>query len=343
MNPGFTPISFPATGESHLPPTRAVKEMEKILSQFASNWKTSLSTLLSSQRIDLSLDTVELMPYGQFVSRQGDEAADCQIFEIEALESLCVWACDLRLVPMVVDGMFGGHGRWPHGSSIERSLTPIESKIRLRLWESLANAYESPWQSFLPQRLRLLREEKWVKNLRLASVQSPVYCATLSLHLNQKSFRVCFCLPVPQQLQSLWSDASEQAQEAVWGKELQQQIRRAPLEVTAIIASRRLTVSDLLKMTVGQTLDIDMAPSVDVKVDGISVFSGRYGVKNQHYAVKVEQVFDDIEKWVGSRQDQAQWPDHAASQGLVPDPLQAATAAMRDFDQHLAGAEDAKK
>jgi flagellar motor switch protein FliM len=347
MTSGFTPISFSLSGGGSLLTTRAVKEMEKILSQFASNWGASLSTLLTSKSIALSLEMVELIPYGQFVSRQGEESADFQIFEIEALESLCVWVCDRRLVTMVVDGMFGGHGRWPHASQLDRPLTPIEAKIRLRLWESLANAYESPWQAVLPQRLRPLREEKKARNLRLVSAQSPVYSAHLTLHLNRRDYRVSFCLPASQQLQTLWSDEAEQAQEAVWGKELRQQIRYAPIEATAIIARRKLTVSEMLQMTVGQVLDIDMDSSVDVQIDGVSVLSGRYGVKNEHYAVKVEQVLDNLERWTGSDHGVQEMPqpqtDAAKHPAMVPEPLQTAAAALKDFDQHLAGAEDAKK
>ena len=157
MEAGFTRINFPLADGTALAPARSLKEMEKILSQFAANWKVALETLLPSKSISVSLNKVDAIPYAQFVTRRAEAMADFQIFEIEALENLCVWGWDMRLVPMVVDGMFGGHGRWPQRIQTDRPLTPIEQRIRLRLWESLENAYETPWQTVLPQRLRALR------------------------------------------------------------------------------------------------------------------------------------------------------------------------------------------
>jgi len=346
MAAGFTRINFPLADGTALAPARSLKEMEKILSQFASNWKASLGALLPSKNIVVSLMAVDAIPYAQFISRKGEEAADFQIFEIEALENLCVWGWDMRLVPMVVDGMFGGHGRWPQRIQTDRPLTPIEQRIRLRLWESLENAYETPWQTVLPQRLRALREESWAKNLRLVHANSAVYAADFTVQISHMSFQLSFCLPVSTQLQALWSDEVEPGHEAVWGKELRQQLRQAPLEATAVIARRQLTVSDLLQLTVGQVLPIDLEPMVDVQIEGVSVLTGRSGVKNQQYAVKVERVLDDLSRWADhqppSTDSFASDGVSPATQGFVPGPLKSVAEALKEFDQHVAGSDDAK-
>jgi len=343
MESGFTRIAFPLADGSERAPPRSVKELEKILSQFAANWKVALETLLPSKSIAVSLNRVDAIPYAQFVTRRDEAMADFQIFEIEAIESLCVWGWDLRLVPMVVDGMFGGQGRWPQRMQGDRLLTPIEQRIRMRLWESLANAYESPWQPVLPQRLKSLREESQVQNLRLVAANSPVYSAEFTLQFNQMLFKFVFCLPMANQLQALWSDEPQEESEAVWGHELRQQLRRAPMEATAVIARRKLTVSDLLHMTVGQVIPIDLEPKVDLQIEGLSVLSGRYGVKNHHYAVKVEQVLDDLERLLDRRKSPSDQPDPSDpsnAQDFVPGPLQSVAQALKDFDQHVAGGRD---
>lgn len=291
--------------------------------------------------IRVSLNSLRVLTFSEFV-QSNTQSLDYQVFEIQALESLCVWGLDQRLVSVVVDCMFGGQGKLSGLLTKQRPWTPIEQRIRQRIWESLSNAYETPWQTILPQRLHVLRQEQQANNLRLAQPESLVYAADFELGLNDARFMTSFCLPVSQQLQLLWTDPSETSipQEAVWGRELRQQLSRAPLEATAIIARKNLTVGQLLEMTVGQVLPIDVGTEVDLEIEGRSMLSGRYGIKNNKYAVKVAHVFDELERLLDQQKMiEVELPPKSVannSQGFKTSPLQSAAEALNDFDQQVA-------
>lgn len=338
----FSKISFPLAGGTLSSVSQELREIEKILGQFASNWKRSLDALLSTKHVSVSLVQVSEVPFSDFVARKTD-ASDFQVFEIEALEGLCVWGLDLRLVSVVVDCMFGGQGKLPAPGVIQRPWTPIEQRIRHRLWESLANAYEAPWQSLLPQRLHVLRQEQLARNLRLTQSQSPVFAAEFSIELNHSTFTASFCLPVSPQLQALWSGQdgkSAAAGEAVWGRELRQQLKQAPLEATALLAEQAITVGQLLQLSVGQVLPLDLRHSVDVRIEGRSMLSGRYGVKNNKYAVKIDSVFDELDLLLERQKlDDSQTVDgsqFSSNEEFLASPLKSVAEAFQDFEQQVA-------
>ena len=336
MEDTFSRFSFPYKDATANCPSKTLLEIENILNKFVGNWRRSLEILLPMRSIGVTLRSIEVMTFAEFVQRKS-EPTDFQVFEIQALENLCVWGLDIRLVSVVVDCMFGGQGFLPSASVTDRAWTPIEQKIRWRLWESLANAYEAPWQTILPQRMRLLRDEKSAQNLRLAQSQTTVYVAEFSITLNQSKLTAVFCLPTSPQLQLLWSEEALQAGgDAVWGSELRQTLKQTPLEARAVIANQTITVGQLLQFGVGQVVPIDLGATADVQVEGRTVVSGRYGVKNGHYAVKIERVWDELDRLMEQQPPSESAPSSSEEEfkeDTLSGPLKSAVEALDGFDQ----------
>jgi hypothetical protein len=77
-----------------------------------------------------------------------------------------------------------------------------------------------------------------------------------------------------------------------WSKSLQHQLHSTPVEAVAVLCEKELTVAQLLSLSIGQVLPIELTEPVRMMVDGVSMLSGRYGVRNGNYAVKVEHIHD---------------------------------------------------
>jgi len=58
----------------------------------------------------------------------------------------------------------------------------------------------------------------------------------------------------------------------------------------AVLCEKELSVAQLLSLSLGQVLPIDLSAPVRLMVDGVNMLSGRYGVRNGHYALKVEHM-----------------------------------------------------
>ena len=267
------------------------EQLDAMHMQFVAQWRQSMSTLVPAE-IKILAGDMELKTYEAFVL-EAPSFADIQVFEIDALQTLCAWSFDSRWVAAAVDCLFGGAGIIPIKERTGK-LTHIELGIRQRLLETLATAYESAWQTAYPIRLQTLRQEQQLSSLRLTSHKDVVLHAQFAIHFNLLELRVDLCLPkraLDWQTPSASAKASETSgQPAGWSRSLQHQLYAKPVESVAVLCEKELSVAQLLSLSLGQVLPIDLTAPVRLMVDGVNMLSGRYGVRNGHYALKVEHM-----------------------------------------------------
>jgi flagellar motor switch protein FliM len=250
-----------------------------------------MSTLVPAE-IKILAGDMEMKTYEAFVL-EAPSFADIQVFEIDALQTLCAWSFDARWVAAAVDCLFGGGGIIPIKERTGK-LTHIELGIRQRLLATLATAYEAAWQTAYPIRLQTLRQEQQLSSLRLTSHKDLVLHAQFAIHFNLLELRVDLCLPkraLDWQTPNASAKASETTgQPAGWSRSLQHQLYAKPVDSVAVLCEKELSVAQLLSLSLGQVLPIDLSAPVRLMVDGVNMLSGRYGVRNGHYALKVEHM-----------------------------------------------------
>jgi len=267
------------------------EQLDAMHMQFVAQWRQSMSTLVPAE-IKILAGNMEMKTYEAFVL-EAPSFADIQVFEIDALQTLCAWSFDARWVAAAVDCLFGGAGIIPIKERTGK-LTHIELGIRQRLLATLATAYEAAWQTAYPIRLQTLRQEQQLSSLRLTSHKDTVLHAQFAIHFNLLELRVDLCLPkraLDWQTPNASAKASEASgQPAGWGRSLQHQLYAKPVDSVAVLCEKELSVAQLLSLSLGQVLPIDLSAPVRLMVDGVNMLSGRYGVRNGHYALKVEHM-----------------------------------------------------
>jgi flagellar motor switch protein FliM len=267
------------------------EQLDAMHMQFVAQWRQSMSTLVPAE-IKILAGNMEMKTYEAFVL-EAPSFADIQVFEIDALQTLCAWSFDSRWVAAAVDCLFGGAGIIPIKERTGK-LTHIELGIRQRLLETLATAYEAAWQTAYPIRLQTLRQEQQLSSLRLTSHKDVVLHAQFAIHFNLLELRVDLCLPkraLDWQTPNASAKASESSgQPAGWSRSLQHQLYAKPVDSVAVLCEKELSVAQLLSLSLGQVLPIDLSAPVRLMVDGVNMLSGRYGVRNGHYALKVEHM-----------------------------------------------------
>ncbi len=267
------------------------EQLDAMHMQFVAQWRQSMSTLVPAE-IKILAGDMEMKTYEAFVL-EAPSFADIQVFEIDALQTLCAWSFDARWVAAAVDCLFGGGGIIPIKERTGK-LTHIELGIRQRLLATLATAYEAAWQTAYPIRLQTLRQEQQLSSLRLTSHKDLVLHAQFAIHFNLLELRVDLCLPkraLDWQTPNASVKSSETSgQPAGWSRSLQHQLYAKPVDSVAVLCEKELSVAQLLSLSLGQVLPIDLSAPVRLMVDGVNMLSGRYGVRNGHYALKVEHM-----------------------------------------------------
>lgn len=295
------------------------EQVESLHMHFMAQWRQSLSALVPAV-VQIRMGDIQLKSYQKYLQDVSAQA-DIQVFEIDALQSLCAWSFDSRWVSTAVDCVFGGAGRIPV-RDLPRRVTHIELGVRQRLVESLATAYESAWQAVYPIRLKTLRQEQQMDSLRLTSPQEAVLHAQFVIAFNRVELDVNLCLPrrALDCLQPASSDdgSNANAQPVAWSRSLQHQLHSTPVEAVAVLCEKELTVAQLLSLSIGQVLPIELLEPVRFMVDGVSMLSGRYGVRNGNYALKVEHI---NEQHAYQETVQSASADAASLEAFTPSPM----------------------
>ena len=77
------------------------EQLDAMHMQFVGQWRQSMSTLVPAE-IKILAGDMELKTYEAFVL-EAPSFADIQVFEIDALQTLCAWSFDARWVTAAVD------------------------------------------------------------------------------------------------------------------------------------------------------------------------------------------------------------------------------------------------
>ena len=319
MNKSSANMQFPFATGALMEADWNREQVESLHMQFLAQWRQSLSALVPAV-VQIRAGDIQLKSYQQYLQDVSAQA-DIQVFEIDALQSLCAWSFDSRWVTTAVDCVFGGAGRIPV-RDLPRRVTHIELGVRQRLVESLATAYESAWQAVYPIRLKTLRQEQQMASLRLTSPQETVLHAQFVIAFNRVEMDVNLCLP-RRALDCLITISSDEAgnanaQPVAWIRSRQHQLHSTPVEAVAVLCEKELTVAQLLSLSIGQVLPIELSEPVRFMVDGVSMLSGRYGVRNGNYALKVEHI---NEQHAYQEAAQSTSAEAASSEVFTPSPI----------------------
>jgi hypothetical protein len=109
MNSSSNPVHFPFAKDAFVGIDWNRAQVETLHMQFLAQWRQSLSALIPAV-VQIQIGDIQLKSYQQYL-KDVPAQADIQVFEIEAMQTLCAWSFDSRWVTTAVDCIFGGAGR----------------------------------------------------------------------------------------------------------------------------------------------------------------------------------------------------------------------------------------
>ncbi|MBC7603050.1 MAG: FliM/FliN family flagellar motor switch protein, partial [Ramlibacter sp.] len=74
-----------------------------------------------------------------------------------------------------------------------------------------------------------------------------------------------------------------------WPTLLTQQIKSATVEIAAELAHSQATVRELIALKAGDFIELDRAPTLVAKVDGVPVFECDYGTMGASYGLRIRE------------------------------------------------------
>lgn len=283
-------------------PDRVVRHrmqtLELINERFARRLR---STLLSFMRrnADITVSAIKVMKYSEF-ERNLPVPSNLNMVSMKPLRGVSLFTFDPNLVFLVIDSLFGGHGRY--STRVEgRDFTITEQRIIRRLLNLTLESYGTAWQSVYPVEFEYVRSEMHTKFASITSGNEIVVVSSFNIELGASGGNLNICLPysmIEPVRDLLTRPLQENTMEAVdqrWMHQLSRQVRSANVELVAEFATISSTIADLLKMQVNDVLPIEISPLITARVGEVPVMECSYGTFNGRYALRVKRMLANNE------------------------------------------------
>lgn len=278
-------------------PDRVVRHrmqtLELINERFARRLR---STMLSFMRrnADITVGAIKIQKYSDF-ERNLPVPSNLNMVGLKPLRGVSLFTFDPNLVFLIIDSLFGGHGRY--NTRIEgRDFTTTEQRIIQRLLTLTLESYCQAWETAYPLEAEYIRSEMHTKFASISSGNDIVVVSSFNIEFGSQGGNLNICLPysmiepVRDILTRPLQDTSAGAIDQRWIHQLSRQVRSAEVELIADFQQLNMTIAQLLRLRVDDILPIEIPESIQAHVDGVPVLECLYGTSNGRYALRVQDI-----------------------------------------------------
>jgi flagellar motor switch protein FliM len=276
--------------------------MESINERFARNVRSALFKWIRKSP-EISIGTIKVQKFSAFL-REIVVPTNFNIVGIKPLRGSALVVCEPSLVFAVIDALFGGAGKF-HTRIEGRDFSPTEQRVILRLVELICAEMKQAWHGVYPIEPAWQRSEMQPQFASIATPSEIVVTTSFTLEIGESSGAIEICIPYAALepirdvlYSSTQSDAAEPDRR--WLNLLSTEIQAAEVELVAELATAQATVEQLLSFKPGDFVELDLAPAIQAKVDGVPVLDCHYGTANNRYAIKVDRLIASAQQgWLG--------------------------------------------
>lgn len=271
-------------------------QLEAIHQRFAESLRAGLAELLRCD-LEVEADAPEPCPLTSFLASLGNPCSIHQL-RLDPLPGHAFVAVDRTLLFAVVDAFFGGPRRCPE-SDQPRPLTDTEMRMVQRVRPVVIKALGEVWGELQPDlKVVVVREEHNPSFVKRPSTQDLVVVGELLVRIGECEGRIRIAIPGrtldPLRARLLNGLAGEPVQDAAVTRRWRQAIELSPVSMRCPLVEIELSVRELLGLRAGDVIPIDLPRQVQVEVEGIPFFSGRFGAHEGRRAVKVERTLRGV-------------------------------------------------
>ena len=266
--------------------------LEMVNERFVRLWRIGLFNLIR-RSADLSVRGIDLIKFGDYL-HQLYVPTNLNLIKFKPLRGTGLVVFEPKLVFAVVDNFFGGDGRYP--TRIEgREFTPTEMRvIQLMLKQTFADMAEA-WAPVLDIECEYINSEI---NPHFANIVTPreyVVVSRFHVELEGGGGEIHITLPYSmlepiRELLDAGIQSDRVDRDETWNISMREQLMTSEVTVSSVLARRSIDLRQLTRLKVGDILPIDLPAEVPVCVEGVPVFTGRFGTAGGHNVVKITET-----------------------------------------------------
>ena len=263
--------------------------LELVNERFARHMRISLFNMMR-RTAEVSINGVQMLKFGEYVHTLFVPTS-LNMVRFRPLKGTALITMEARLVFILVENFFGGDGRY-HAKIEGREFTPTERRIIQMLLKLVFEDYKDAWAPVMDVGFEYLDSEV---NPAMANIVSPTEVIVVSsFHIELDGGGGDFHVAMPysmlepiRELLDAGIQSDRNDRDESWAIMLREQLDTAEVELSSVLAKRRMSLRELTKLKIGDVLPIDMPKQVPLCVEGIPVFTGEFGVSNERNAIKI--------------------------------------------------------
>ncbi|MFQ5597177.1 MAG: flagellar motor switch protein FliM [Nitrospiria bacterium] len=271
--------------------------LEIINERFARFSQASISSFMKRD-IDVIPAGIEVPKFEEFMLKI-PLPSSINILKMGSLRGSALLVIDSKFIYRLVDLFFGGSGQ-TYVKIEGRDFTTIELRILKKVLDQMLLDLEKSWKPIFPVNITSIRSEI---NPQFASVVAPsevIISSAFNLEIDGEGGEIYFGIPYPTiepiREKLYGSFQGEQNEDNTrWAECFSEQLVECPMLLTAEIGTVSLTVGEVSKLSVGDTilLNKSMKEDLEVKIEGKTIFHGKPGLHRGNVAIQIASIKKD--------------------------------------------------
>ena len=247
----------------------------------------------TSDNVEVSLDSITSIRFGDYLNSIPLPAI-LTVFKAEEWDNLGLITVDSSLIYSIIDVLLGG-GRGTSAIRVEgRPYTTIELNLVRQMIEIVLEDAEAAFAPLSPVNFSLERLET---NPRFAAISRPANAAILvelRIDMEDRGGKIEMLLPYAtiEPIRDLLLQmfmGEKFGRDPIWEGHLATEVYASQIELDAVLFDRKMSLNDVMKMDVGQTLMLETGPDdpVTLKCGGVHLAEGVMGQQEGNISVQI--------------------------------------------------------
>lgn len=271
--------------------------LEMIYDRFTRHFNSSMFGLLSRDtRVDLA--GVETMKFADFVARLPLRCS-LSVTNAETLPGVLLFVLESRVISSFVDGFFGGSA----GNTTDNSRTELtisELRIARMIIRAAVKDLKLSWEPVYELTLDPNITETNPYFLNSTSPTELIVIARFKIEIGSHQGEMQIAMPYSviepiRELLETGMHSDRSSKFSHWHEGLKNSLGEVRVDMKANLVETELSLADVLTLKAGDIIPVDIPEQIFLRVEGIPMFQGAFGVSRGHNSLMVTKAhYGDI-------------------------------------------------
>jgi flagellar motor switch protein FliM len=250
----------------------------------------------TSDNVEVTLEKFDSIRFGTYLQSIPLPAL-MGIVKADPWDNYCLLTFESGLIYTLIDTLLGARNNIGPAPVEGRPFTSIERDLVERISHLILADTEEAFKPLAPVALRIDRLETNPRSVIVAQETDAAILVRLRVSTDSRGGMFEFLLPYatlepirPLLMQSLMGERIGQSR--VWQRHLSGEVKRANVEMRAVLYENEISLRKVQAWKVGDTIPLDVRPTapVDVRVGGVTVARGQIGKVDGKLGLRLTQT-----------------------------------------------------